>query len=142
MSQARKMARQALVQALYQWQMAEQTLQAIEQQFREEKINSKMDMDYFVELLHAIPAEKSDLDDLINPGIERDMQEINPVERAILRLATFELKERKDIPYRVVINEAVDLTKKYGAEQGHKFVNSVLDKLSKKLRAVEVAANK
>jgi len=142
MSQARKMARQAVIQALYQWQIAEQDLQSIETQFREEKAQSKMDMDYFVELLHAIPKEKSALDDLIEPCVDRTLQEVNPVELSILRMAVYELKQRLDIPYRVVINEAVDLTKKYGADQGHKFVNSILDKLAKTLRSAEVSAKK
>ena len=141
MSQARKQARQALMQALYQWQIAEQSLQTIEQQFREEKAQSTMDMDYFVELLHAIPKVKSELDDLIEPCVDRTLKEVNPVELAILRMATFELKQRPDIPFRVVINEAVDLAKKYGADQGHKFVNSVLDKLAKQLRSIEVSAH-
>ncbi|MDX1812383.1 MAG: transcription antitermination factor NusB [Gammaproteobacteria bacterium] len=142
MSQARKSARQALVQALYQWGMAEQNLQDIENQFKEEKVKSKMDMEYFVELLHAIPRQKSELDELIEPCVDRTMAEINPVELAILRMATYELKQRIDIPYRVVINEAVEIAKKYGADQGHKFVNSVLDKLAQDLRAVEVNAQK
>ena len=100
-----------------------------------------MDMDYFVELLHAIPKVKSELDDLIEPCVDRTLKEVNPVELAILRMATFELKQRPDVPFRVVINEAVDLAKKYGADQGHKFVNSVLDKLAKQLRSIEVSAH-
>lgn len=142
MSQARKLARRALAQALYQWQMAQQDLSAIESQFREENANSKIDLDYFSELLHDIPKQVSVLDELIAPCVDRSMTDINPVELAILRVATFELKHRPDIPYRVVINEAVDLTKKYGADQGHKFVNSVLDKLAQQLRALEISINK
>jgi len=137
MSHARKQARKAAVQALYQWQMAAQNISDIESQFKDEYATSKMDFEYFSELLHAIPSNISELDELIRPCVDRTMKEVNPVELAILRLATFELKNRLDIPYKVVINEGVDLTKKFGADQGHKFVNSVLDKLSKTLRAAE-----
>ncbi len=142
MSQARKLARRALVQALYQWDIAKQDIQTIEKQFREENTTSKMDLPYFTELLHAIPANTSELDELISPCVNRSMAEMNPVELAILRLAVFELKHRLDIPYRVVINEAVDLAKKYGADQGHKFVNSVLDKIAQQLRPTEAVSKK
>ncbi len=142
MSQARKSARQALVQALYQWQMAKQDIEAIEKQFREEKSRSNLDFAYFSELLHAIPGQVSELDALIEPCLTRKMADINPVELSILRVATFELKNRVDIPYRVVINEAVELSKKFGVDQGHKFVNSVLDKLAQQLRSVEVNSRK
>ena len=142
MSQGRKLAREALVQALYQWQLASQNLKDIETQFREEKINSKLDMEYFITLLHEIPKKIDELDTLIEPCIDRKMEDINPVELAILRMSVYELKHRLDIPFRVVINEAVDAAKKYGADQGHKFVNSVLDKLAKSLRSVEVQHKK
>ena len=142
MSHARKQARKAVVQALYQWQIASQNIGDIENQFKDEYATSKMDFEYFSELLHGIPAQVSELDDLIRPRVDRTMEEVNPVELAILRLATFELKNRIDIPYKVVINEAVDLAKRFGADQGHKFVNSVLDKLAKSLRPVEVNAKK
>ena len=142
MSHARKQARKAAVQALYQWQMASQNIAEIEQQFKEENANAKMDFDYFSELLHQIPANTGNLDELIKPNVDRTMDDINPVELAILRLATFELKNKLDVPYRVVINEGVDLTKKFGADQGHKFVNGVLDKLAKSLRSTEVKSSK
>jgi len=138
MSHARKQSRKAAVQALYQWHMAAQNLGVIEAQFREENANTKMDFEYFSELLHKIPAELGELDDLIRPFVDRSMSDINPVELAILRLGAYELKHRLDIPYRVVINEGVDLTKKFGADQGHKFVNGMLDKLAKSIRVDEV----
>ena len=136
-SQTRKQARKAAIQALYQWQMAEQDIGDIESQFREERQNSKIDFDYFSELLHAVPAQVDELDALIEPHVDRTMKEINPVELAIMRMSVYELKHRLDIPYRVVINEAIDLTKQFGADQGFKFVNGVLDKLSKTLRQAE-----
>lgn len=138
MSHARKQSRKAAVQALYQWQMASHNIGDIETQFREENANSKMDYEYFTELLHNIPSDVATLDKLIEPHVDRLMEDINPVELAILRLGTYELKNRLDIPYRVVINEGVDLAKKFGADQGHKFVNGMLDKLAKKLRVEEI----
>jgi len=140
MSHARKQSRKAAVQALYQWQMSGNNIGDIEKQFREENANAKMDFEYFVELLHNVPAEVGVLDGLIKPFVARAMDEVNPVELAILRLGAYELKNRLDIPYRVVINEGVDLTKKFGADQGHKFVNGLLDKLAHSLRPDEVKA--
>ncbi len=142
MSRTRSQARKAVIQALYQWQLAEQNIGEIEKQFREERGESKIDFDYFSEILHAVPAQLDELDGLIKPLVDRRMEEINPVELAILRMAVYELKIRLDIPYRVVINEAVELTKQFGADQGFKFVNGVLDKLSKTLRKAENSARK
>jgi len=142
MSHARKQSRKAVVQALYQWHMAAQNISDIEKQFREENANAKMDFEYFSELIHGIPSEVTVLDDLIKPFVARTMADINPIELAILRLGAYELKNRPDIPYRVVINEGVDLTKKFGADQGHKFVNGMLDKLAKSLRADEITLAK
>lgn len=138
MSQTRKQARKALIQALYQWQLAEHNIQEIENQFREERQNSKIDFDYFSEILHAVPAQVDKIDGLIEPYVDRTMKEINPVELAILRMAVYELSHRLDIPFRVVINEAVELAKQFGADKGYTFVNGVLDKLSKSLRQSEV----
>jgi len=142
MSHARKQSRKAAVQALYQWQMAAHNLGDIERQFKEENANAKMDFSYFSELLHNIPSDVTAIDQLIEPYVARTMDEVNPVELAILRLGTYELKNRPDIPYRVIINESVDLAKKFGADQGHKFINGMLDKLAKKLRSEEILAAK
>ena len=138
MSHARKQSRKAVVQALYQWQMTGHNIGDIETQFREENANAKMDFEYFNELLHNIPSDVSTLDRLIEPHVARTMDDVNPVELAILRLGTYELKNRLDIPYRVVINESVELAKKFGADQGHKFINGMLDKLAKSLRVEEI----
>jgi len=142
MSQTRKQARKAAIQALYQWQSAKQDIQEIEDQFREERQNSKIDFTYFSQLLHEIPAQIDELDALIEPHVDRTMKEVNPVELAILRVAVYELKSVLDVPYKVVINEGVELTKQFGADQGFKFVNGILDKLAGTLREIEVKANK
>ena len=136
-SSARRRARRCAVQALYQWQVGGNDLNDIEAQFRAEPDNRKADLDYFHELLHRVPAQVEALDAQLAPYLDRPIAEVDPVERAILRLGAYELAECLDVPYRVVINEAVDLAKTYGAEQGHKFINGVLDKLARVLRSVE-----
>ena len=140
--QTRKRARRAAMQAIYQWQIAKQNLAVIETQFMEEHAQTKMDKEYFSHLLHGVAKQVSELDDIMQPMIPRQTDEVTPVEMAILRLAVFELKNQLEIPFRVVINEAVDLAKKFGADQSHKFVNGVLDKLARQLRSVEVNAGK
>lgn len=130
---ARRKARRKLVQALYQWQVADTAIADIELQFQEEKPMAGEQKAYFSELLHDIPSQASTLDDDYKGLLDRNIEELDPVERAILRLSTYELKNRLDIPYRVVINEGVELAKQYGAEASHKFINGVLDKLAARL---------
>ena len=141
-SQARHRARRLAVQALYQWQLAGQDIQEIEDQFISDHTGEQTDLEYFRELIHQVPAHLGDIDREIGQVLDRPFQEVDPVERAILRLGTYELRFRPDIPFRVVINEAVQLAKVFGAEHGHKYANSVLDKIARKLRAAEAAANK
>jgi N utilization substance protein B len=138
----RRVARSLVMQALYQWHLAGQSLNEIEAQFRVDNDFSGVDGSYFHELLHGVPRQKTELDELITPCLDRPLDELDPVELAILRLSTYELKERLDVPYRVVINEGIELAKVFGATDGHKFVNGVLDKLAPQLRAAEVSANK
>ena len=137
MSHQRKRARRAAVQALYQWQLTGQNVGEIEAQFAEEHTGTPTDLEYFHELLFGVTKQLDDLDAEFTPFVDRKIEELDMVERAILRLSTFELKSRLDIPFRVVINEGVDLAKTFGAEQSHKYINGVLDKVAKKLRAVE-----
>lgn len=138
MSKARSRARQRAVQALYQWQMTAQNLGDIESQFIADREMGKADLEFFHELLHQVPARLDELDGELGGVTDRPVDQIDPVERAILRMGTYELKHRLETPYRVVINEAVELAKTFGAEQGHKYVNSVLDKVARKVRAAEV----
>ncbi|MEX6503463.1 transcription antitermination factor NusB [Pseudomonas sp. 25A3E] len=139
---ARRQARSLAMQALYSWHMAGQALNEIEAQFRVDNDFSAVDGAYFHEILHGVPRQKSEIDGLFEPLLDRPLDEIDPVELAILRLSTYELKNRIDVPYRVVINEGIELAKVFGATDGHKFVNGVLDKLAPRLRADEVRANK
>ncbi len=127
---ARKKARQRALQALYQWQMSDNTLSDIETQFLQDNEWKKVDVSYFGELLHGIPKHLSQLDEALQQHMTRSMDSIDPIERAILRIAAFELLERLEIPYKVIINESVDLAKMFGATDGHKFVNGVVDKVS------------
>ncbi len=112
----------------------------IDAQFLATQDMSKADVAYFQELLHTVAATVAEIDADLQPCLDRDVDRLDPIERNILRIATHELRARPDIPYRVVINEAVELTKTFGAEQGHKYVNGVLDALAQRLREGETAA--
>lgn len=139
-SQLRHRARRLAVQALYQWQMTGMAVAGIEQQFRADDEHRDADLEFFSELLRGTVEHVEEIDAALGEVIDRPLTEVDHVERAILRLGAYELGHRIDVPYRVVINEAVELAKVFGAEHGHKYANSVLDKVARKLRAVEVAA--
>jgi N utilization substance protein B len=136
----RSQSRRHALQALYQWQMAGQDLIDISNQFLEEQDLNNFEVGYFQDLLHGVPTHLSELDGLLKPVLDRAIESVDPVERAVLRLGAYELTYHLEVPYRVVINEAVELAKLFGAEQGHKYVNGVLDQLAKKIRAAEVKA--
>ena len=136
----RRKARHYGMQALYQWHMAGASLNDIEAEFRDEYDFSHVDLEYFQALLHGIPASVDELEEIMAPLLDRKLDELDPIERTLLRMGTFELKERIDVPYKVVINEAVALTKKFGATDGHKYINGVLDKIARQLRKVEIEA--
>lgn len=131
--QGRQWSRRLALQAIYQWQLTGQDIDEIEVQFFGEENRRKADMSYFHELLHRVPACLDELDAHLSLHLDRPISDVDPVERAILRNACYELIYRRDIPPKVVINEAVNLTKKFGAEQGHRFVNGVLDRVIKRL---------
>lgn len=137
---AKRRARRSAMQALYQWQISQQNLKDIEEQFRVDQDMSKVDLDYFHHLLHQVPGKLDELDKVLNGFTDRSIDEVDPVERAILRIGVFELQYQPDIPYKVVLNESVNLAKQFGAEDGHKYVNGILDKVAKDLREVEIQA--
>lgn len=130
----RKRARQYLVQALYQWHLNNMSAPEIELQFQEDMDMARIDREYFSRVLNDVINQTNELDELIKPELDRDISELNPVELSVLRLATYELLQQEDIPFKVIINEALELTKLFGAEEGYKFVNAVLDALAKKIR--------
>lgn len=136
---ARTKARRAALQALYQWQLTAQDPVDIERQFKEEDLQN-VDFDYFHILLHEIPKHVSGLNDYLIPLIDRPLKELDPVELAAMRIGIYELCHCPDVPYRVAINEAVELAKRFGAEQSHKYVNGVLDKVAQQVRAEEMQA--
>ncbi len=138
----RRVARSLAMQALYQWHMAGQSLNEIEAQFRVDNDFSGVDGAYFHEILTGVACNKPELDATFSPFLSIALEELDPVELAILRLSAWELSSRIDVPYKVVINEGIELAKVFGATDGHKFVNGVLDKLAPTLRAAEVNAGK
>lgn len=134
----RHSARHYALQAMYQWQIAGASIKEIEEEFLLHQIERKLDMAYFKELIHGIPEHQAEIDGAIKPFLTRSMSDIDPIELAVLRLATYELLKRPDVPYRVIINEALQLTKKFGSIEGYKFVNGILDKVAKAHRATEM----
>ncbi len=133
----RRKARKLLVQALYQWHMSNNDVQAIEEEFQANDAWERVDQDYFSKLLHDIPSKVSELDELLAAQTDRPLVRLDPISLSVLRLGCYELKYQLELPFKVVINEAVDLTKCYGAQDSHKYVNSILDKLVKHLRPHE-----
>ena len=126
----RHKARRLALQAIYQWSIAHTALSELEQQFMEENDPHKVDMAYFQELIAGVIHHVNDLDAQISAVSHRPVAQLDPIELSVLRLATYELTYRLEIPYRVVINEALELNKTFGTEEGYKFVNSVLDKIA------------
>jgi len=153
--QSRHAARELAVQGLYQWQMTGKSITAVESEFRSQladddlkdhenwhKVMEIADMALFHELLHNVARFKADLDADISPLLDRRLEELDPIELAILRLGAYELSRRFEVPYRAVINEGVELAKSFGATDSHKYINSILDKLAGRLRGAEVAARR
>ncbi len=137
----RRRAREFALQGVYHWLLNQSALTAIESQMGEVGGFDKCDRDLFVGLLRGTVTNAAELQVAFAPYIERPLKEISPVERGILLISTFELVHRPETPYRVIINEAIELAKGYGGTDGHKFVNGVLDKLAARLRPDEVEAN-
>jgi transcription antitermination protein NusB len=137
----RKKARKLLLQALYQWQLSNNPVADIEAQYRTDN-TGKIDWDFFHQAFIFVTLNSSELDSFFTPFLDREIENINPIELAILRLGCFELKERIDVPYKVVINEYVDLAKQFGATDSHKYVNGVLDKAARKSRSPELGVEK
>lgn len=136
----RRKARELSVQALYQWSIAGQDLSAIEAQFYAENDPEKFDQDYFREALRTVTKTLDAVDAAIEPSLDRSINSLDPVSRAILRLGVFEFQHRLDVPYKVVINEGINLAKRYGPTDSEKYINGVLDKIAPQLRGPEVRA--
>lgn len=139
---ARHRARELALQGIYQWRMTGVDTADIEKTTRDEKSLGRYDVDFFSQLLRGVVDQHQQLVDAITPHLDRDLNELSPIEFSVLLLGAYELSRHPEIPYRVVINESVELAKTFGGTDGHKFVNGVLDKLAAKVRAVEVNASR
>jgi len=138
---ARSRARRRAMQAIYAWQISGNSMDRVIEEFRHEQDMEIADLDYFEDLLRGVDAHRDELDSQLAPFLDREMSQVDPIERAVLRLAAYELRHRPDVPYRVVLNEAIEVAKRFGAEHGHTYVNGVLDKAAKEWRAAESAAH-
>ncbi|MDE2234821.1 MAG: transcription antitermination factor NusB [Gammaproteobacteria bacterium] len=136
-ARARSRARRLALQGLYQWQLSAAQPDDIIGQFRAAQGTRDTDMEYFEELVRGVITNADRLSAAFSPHLDRPLMQLDPVERAICLLAAYELSERVDVPYRVVLNEAVELAKKFGAEDSHKHINAVLDRTAAGLRATE-----
>ena len=137
-SRARSKARRCAVQAIYQWQVGGQAIADIESQFMAEQDLSQADVAYFSDLVQGISAHAAELDAHMTRYLDRPVGELDPVELAILRIGISELAYHPEIPFRVVINEAVELAKVFGAEQSHRYINGIMDKVARELRRGEL----
>jgi N utilization substance protein B len=137
----RRVARKLALIAIYQWQMTDNSYKDIYQGLQEDSALSKdmpkADMAFFQALVKGVVEKTEDIDAVLNPFLDRKAVHLDQIERAVLRMSTCELKNHPEVPYKVIINESVNLTKKFGADQAHKFVNGVLDKVGASLRADE-----
>jgi N utilization substance protein B len=136
----RRRARALAMQGLYHRHYSRSRIADIEAEFMVDNDMTKVDTAYFRDLLQGVHREQDELDRLIEPYLDRALREVDPIELAIVRIGTYELKHRIDVPYKVVINEGIEMAKKYGGTEGHRFVNSLLDKLSGRLRLAETRA--
>jgi len=136
---ARSKARRFVLQALYQMHMTGTTAAEVETQFRQDHDMKRVDTEYLHDVLIGIAKNKSELIAQVTPQLDRKFEELDPVETAALKIGAFELMHRVDVPYRVVINEGVELVKQFGASESHKLVNTVLDSLAKIHREAEYA---
>ncbi len=135
----RRKARHFGLQALYQWTLSGSSAREIEAEFRVDNDFQHTDGEYFSAVLKGVVGDVEALEALFEPFLDRRLDELDPIERNLLRLGTFELRDRIDVPYKVVINEAVSLAKKFGATDSHRYINGVLDKIAKELRTAECA---
>lgn len=136
----RRRARKLALQAVYQRAISQSDSSEIEAQFRAIHGDDKADFEYFKRLFYGIEEKQVKLDELLTPFLDRPIESLNPIELAVLRLSTFELAEVLEIPYRVILDESINLTKTFGSQDGHKYVNGVLNNLAKQIRAIEIGS--
>ena len=134
---ARSRSRRRALQAIYAWQVGGNRMIQVIEQFRHEQDMEIADLEYFEDLLRGVEKHQVELAAGIRQFIDREIAEVDPIERAVMRIAGYEMRYRPDVPYRVIINEALEVTKRFGADHGHTFVNGVLDKLAAQWREAE-----
>lgn len=132
--EARRRARRRALQALYQWHLTGQDVGEILSQFREEQDFSNVDTELFATLVRKVSKDQADIDERIEPFLDRPLTQLDVIEHVILSIGSYELLYSIEVPHQVVIDEAVNLAKQFGAEQGHSFINGVLDKAAKQWR--------
>jgi N utilization substance protein B len=137
---ARSRARRRALQAIYAWQMSHTAINKVIDQFQNEQDMEVADTEYFEDLVRGVEANLATIDQALAAYLDRDIAQVDPIERAVLRIAAYELRHRIDVPYRVVINEAIETTKRFGSEHGHTFVNGVLDHAAAAWRPAEAQA--
>ncbi len=136
-TQQRRYAREKALQALYQWDIGNAQSSDVREQFLQTQDMSRVDVDYFTELFNGISHDPDVVDEAMLNALDRPLTDLDPIERAVLRIAVYELQHKLDVPVRVVINEGIEITKRFGADKGHRYVNGVLDKLAAVLRPQE-----
>lgn len=136
----RSRARRRALQAIYAWQMSGGNAQQVIAQFAHEQAHERADLEYFEDLVRGVLKHEQDIDTALAEFLDRTVDEVDPIERAALRIASYELRHRIDVPYRVVLNEAIDSTKRFGSEHGHTYVNGVLDHAAAAWRRAEFEA--
>ncbi len=138
----RARARRRALQALYAWQMSGGEVGQVIAQFAHEQAHEIADLEYFDDLVRGVVKHRAGLDEALAGYLDRTVEEVDPIERAVLRLAAYEMLHRIDVPYRVVLNEAIEIAKRFGSEHGHTFVNGVLDRAAAQWRAAEFSASR
>ena len=138
----RARARRRALQAIYAWQISGGYAQQVIAQFAHEQAHEIADLTYFEDLVNGVLTHRAQLDAALLPHLDRGVEEVDAIERAVLRLSAYELLHRMDVPYRVVINEAIEIAKRFGSEHGHTYVNGVLDRAAAQWRETEVQASR
>jgi len=133
----RARARRRALQAVYAWQVSGGNVQQVIAQFAHEQAHEVADLEYFEDLVRGVMQHRAELDEALLPYLDRTVEEVDAIERAVLRIAAYELLHRIDVPYRVVLNEAIETSKRFGAEHGHTYVNGVLDRAALEWRTAE-----
>ncbi|WP_199608965.1 transcription antitermination factor NusB [Flocculibacter collagenilyticus] len=131
---ARRKARSLAVQAVYSWQVSGNAIADVEHQLLLETDTSKVDVEYFKDIIRGVSVNANELDEFVKPHLDRPFDDVDLVEKAILRVSAYELKFRQDVPYKVAINEGIELAKSFGADDSHRFVNGVLDKAVRRIK--------